>query len=192
MNKSIILTGIKHCGKSTQGRIVSGILHVPFYDTDDVVTELTGKTPRQIYSQLGSDEFQKVEEQACAYLLKKLNPASAEKKCAVIATGGGLCCNKKAVSILKKEGIFIFLKAEEHAVSGRVMREIKTAKDGTLYNMPAYIAEKNPRSVQEAQAVFHDFFIEREKLYSQLADIIVNLKDDSKLCNAEKIVQAVS
>lgn len=192
MNRSIILTGIKHCGKSTQGRIVSRMLRIPFYDTDDVIAELTGKTPRQIYSELGKQEFLKAETQACMHLCGRLNPASAEKKCAVIATGGGICCNEAAVSLLKKEGIFVFLKADERIVSERVMREIKTAEDGTLFNMPAYIAQKHPSSLNEARAVFHDFFTEREKIYSSLADITVDMKDDSKSGNAEKIVRAVS
>ena len=47
---SIVLMGIKHCGKSTQGRIISKKLSVPFFDTDDVILEMTGKTPRQIYT----------------------------------------------------------------------------------------------------------------------------------------------
>ena len=62
---SIILMGIKHCGKSTQGRIISKKLSVPFFDTDDVVFEMTGKTPRQIYTELGNEGFQEAEEKAC-------------------------------------------------------------------------------------------------------------------------------
>ena len=49
--KTIVLMGIKHCGKSTQGKIISQKLGLPFYDTDDVITLLTGKTPREIYTE---------------------------------------------------------------------------------------------------------------------------------------------
>ena len=48
---SIILMGIKHCGKSTQAALISKKLNMPKYDTDDVVEKLSGKTPRELYVQ---------------------------------------------------------------------------------------------------------------------------------------------
>lgn len=187
---SIILMGIKHCGKSTQGRIISKKLSVPFFDTDDVVFEMTGKTPRQIYTELGNEGFQEAEEKACSFLLEKIN-SSAEKN-AVIATGGGICGNKKALDVLKKIGTFVFLKTPERIASFRVLREISVAQDGTLLNVPAFIAKKNPRSVADAKKIFHDFFIERECIYEQLADIVIDMSSSSKEANAAKIIESVS
>lgn len=187
---SIILMGIKHCGKSTQGRIISKKLSVPFFDTDDVVFEMTGKTPRQIYTELGNEGFQEAEEKACSFLLEKIN-SSAEKN-AVIATGGGICGNKKALDVLKKIGTFVFLKTPERIASFRVLREISVAQDGTLLNVPAFIAKKNPRSVADAKKIFHDFFIERECIYEQLADVVIDMSSSSKKANAAKIIESVS
>lgn len=187
---SIILMGIKHCGKSTQGRIISKKLSVPFFDTDDVIFEMTGKTPRQIYTELGNEGFQEAEEKACSFLLEKIN-SSAEKN-AVIATGGGICRNKKALDVLKKIGTFVFLKTPERIASFRVLREISVAQDGTLLNVPAFIAKKNPRSVADAKKIFHDFFIERECIYEQLADVVIDMSSSSKEANAAKIIESVS
>lgn len=187
---SIILMGIKHCGKSTQGRIISKKLSVPFFDTDDVVFEMTGKTPRQIYTELGNEGFQEAEEKACSFLLEKIN-SSAEKN-AVIATGGGICGNKKALDVLKKIGTFVFLRTPERIASFRVLREISVAQDGTLLNVPAFIAKKNPRSVADAKKIFHDFFIERECIYEQLADVVIDMSSSSKEANAAKIIESVS
>lgn len=187
---SIILMGIKHCGKSTQGRIISKKLSVPFFDTDDVIFEMTGKTPRQIYTELGNEGFQEAEEKACSFLLEKIN-SSAEKN-AVIATGGGICGNKKALDVLKKIGTFVFLKTPERIASLRVLREISVAQDGTLLNVPAFIAKKNPRSVADAKKIFHDFFIERECIYEQLADVVIDMSSSSKEANAAKIIESVS
>lgn len=187
---SIILMGIKHCGKSTQGRIISKKLSVPFFDTDDVIFEMTGKTPRQIYTELGNEGFQEAEEKACSFLLEKIN-SSAEKN-AVIATGGGICGNKKALDVLKKIGAFVFLKTPERIASFRVLREISVAQDGTLLNVPAFIAKKNPRSVANAKKIFHDFFIERECIYEQLADVVIDMSSSSKEANAAKIIESVS
>lgn len=187
---SIVLMGIKHCGKSTQGRIISKKLSVPFFDTDDVVFEMTGKTPRQIYTELGNEGFQEAEEKACSFLLEKIN-SSAEKN-AVIATGGGICGNKKALDVLKKIGTFVFLKTPERIANFRVLREISVAQDGTLLNVPAFIAKKNPRSVADAKKIFHDFFIERECIYEQLADVVIDMSSSSKEANAAKIIESVS
>ena len=187
---SMILMGIKHCGKSTQGRIISKKLSVPFFDTDDVVFEMTGKTPRQIYTELGNEGFQEAEEKACSFLLEKIN-SSAEKN-AVIATGGGICGNKKALDVLKKIGTFVFLKTPERIASFRVLREISVAQDGTLLNVPAFIAKKNPRSVADAKKIFHDFFIERECIYEQLADVVIDMSISSEGANAAKIIESVS
>ena len=187
---SIILMGIKHCGKSTQGRIISKKLSVTFFDTDDVVFEMTGKTPRQIYTELGNEGFQEAEEKACSFLLEKIN-SSAEKN-AVIATGGGICGNKKALDVLKKIGTFVFLKTPERIASFRVLREISVAQDGTILNVPAFIAKKNPRSVADAKKIFHDFFIERECIYEQLADVVIDMSSSSKEANAAKIIESVS
>ncbi|WP_296091806.1 shikimate kinase [uncultured Treponema sp.] len=187
---SIILMGIKHCGKSTQGRIISKKLSVPFFDTDDVIFEMTGKTPRQIYTELGNEGFQEAEQKACLLLQEKIN--SSAKKNAVIATGGGICTNKKALDILKKIGTFVFLKTPERIASFRVLREISVAQDGTLSNVPAFIAKKNPRSIADAKKIFHDFFIERELIYEQLADVVIDMSGSSKEANAAKIIETVS
>lgn len=187
---SIILMGIKHCGKSTQGRIISKKLSVPFFDTDDVIFEMTGKTPRQIYTELGNEGFQEAEEKACSFLLEKIN--SFAEKNAVIATGGGICGNKKALDVLKKIGTFVFLRTPERIASFRVLREISVAQDGTLLNVPAFIAKKNPRSVADAKKIFHDFFIERECIYEQLADVVIDMSSSSKEANAAKIIESVS
>lgn len=187
---SIVLMGIKHCGKSTQGRIISKKLSVPFFDTDDVILEMTGKTPRQIYTEFGNEGFKDAEEKACSFLLEKIN-SSAEKN-AVIATGGGICGNKKALDVLRKIGAFVFLKTPERIASFRVLREISVAQDGTLSNVPAFIAKKNPRSIADAKKIFHDFFIERECIYEQLADVVIDMSGSSKESNAAKIIEAVS
>ena len=187
---SIVLMGIKHCGKSTQGRIISKKLSVPFFDTDDVILEMTGKTPRQIYTEFGNDGFQDAEEKACSFLLEKIN--SSTEKNAVIATGGGICGNKKALDVLRKIGTFVFLKTPERIASFRVLREISVAQDGKLLNVPAFIAKKNPRSIADAKKIFHDFFIERECIYEQLADVVIDMSGSSKESNAAKIIEAVS
>ncbi|MGN0729330.1 shikimate kinase [Treponema sp.] len=185
---NIILMGIKHCGKSTQGRIISRKRSLPFFDTDDVIREMTGKTPRKIYTEHGASGFQKAEEEACCFLREKSLASGGDF---VIATGGGICANRGAISILRDIGKFVFLKTPEEIAGARVFREISVAPDGTLLNVPAFIAKYNPCSLTEAKNIFHAFFSEREILYEQLADIVVDMAGASKEENAEKIINSV-
>ena len=152
---SIILLGIKHCGKSTQGKLLAKHFDCPFFDTDDEVTVLTGKNPRQIYTEQGKEAFLEAEKQACEKLADKLSSINK----AVIATGGGICNNPAALEVLHKLGTFVFLNADEKTAANRIVWEIKYDSDGAMKNLPAYIANKNPANVKDVRAIFHDFYI---------------------------------
>ena len=182
---SIILMGIKHCGKSTQANLIASYLGSDYhvYDTDDLITELMGKTPRQIYSEQGKDAFLQAELKACEYL-KNL----PESKNAVVATGGGICNNVSAVQILRSIGTLVFLDADEKIAADRIVREVHTDSHGNLKNLPAYIAKENPCSEEEVREIFHNFYIERKKIYSELCDITVQMKAVSKQENTKSIL----
>ena len=184
----IILMGIKHCGKSTQGRILSEKLNYNFYDVDDVILELNKKSPREIYSQSGEEAFKSAEEKACVFLKEKI---LASDKWAVIATGGGICNNPAALEVLHTLGKFIFLRAEEKVSLERILREVSQDENGNFTGLPAYIAKKNPHSLKEVKQIFHGFFIERTKLYKKIADVCVNLTDASKEENAGQVLEVV-
>ena len=185
---SIILLGIKHCGKTTQGKLLSKHFSCPFFDTDDEVTALTGKTPRELYSELGKDAFLEAEKNACKRLAEKL---SASER-AVIATGGGICNNPDALADLHKIGTFLFLNADEKTASDRIVREIAYDAVGSMKNLPAYIAKENPKNVQDVRAIFHNFYIERQKLYQAVCDIEIKLEHSaSKSENTKKILACI-
>ena len=183
---SLILMGIKHCGKSTQARILAKELALPFYDTDDVIEELCGKSPREIMRQGGQDAFYKAESDACRAIAERIKNGSA-----VIATGGGISCNATALDILHPLGKFIFLEADEKVVSERIIKEIKIAPDGSLSNVPAYIAKKNPHSIKDVRTIFHSFYEERTLLYSKIADASVFMTNASKEVNASLILETL-
>ena len=185
---SIILLGIKHCGKTTQGKLLSEHFGRPFYDTDDEIAALTGKTPREIYTEQGSGAFLRAEKEACESLAERLASTAA-----VIATGGGICNNPSALETLHKTGRFVFLNADEKTAAARIVREIKYDGVGIMKNLPAYIADKNPRNVAEVREIFHNFYIERQKIYKELCDVEVRLEHSaSKSKNMEKILKALA
>ncbi len=198
--RSIILCGIKHCGKSTLGKMLAAALDLDFYDTDDLIYEQTGMDARAIYKSQGKDAFMAAELKACEYLQELLSApnessqtqeaAAAKPKRAVIATGGGICQNEPAIAILKKLGTIVYLEVPEITAAGRIVREARFLPDGTIQNLPAYIANKNPAGQKEVRAIFHDFYMERTKKYRSLADITVQAQG-SRSENTKKILSAL-
>ena len=187
--KSLVLMGIKHCGKTTQGKLLAQKLNLPFYDTDDLITKEYKKTPREIYNEGGKAEFMKAEAAVCKKLCESLKQ---EQNNCVIATGGGICDNTEALDALHDIGIFIFLCAEEETAANRIVREIKTEKDGTLTNLPSYIAKKSPSSLLEVRKIFHDFYTERVKIYSSIADVSIQMKNAPKEENLSLILKGIN
>lgn len=188
LNKTIALMGIKHCGKSTQGKILAKKMGSDFYDTDEVIAEQTGKSPRQIYTESGEEGFKNAEKNACQFVAEKIISSKAP---AVIATGGGICNNSFALVELKKVSTFVFLNSQEKIAAKRILSEVKIEEDGSLSNMPAYIAKKNPHSLSEVRSIFHEFFEERVRMYKGIADFSVTMKNASKSINTEQILAAL-
>ena len=188
MNQGIILLGIKHCGKSTLGRMLAAQFNCPFFDTDDVIAEMTGKTPREIYQQQGAEAFMEAEARACDYLSRYL--ASLGEDEYVIATGGGICNNQEALDSLQRLGFFLFLEVPEEVAAQRIIDEIQWV-DGVMTNLPAYIASENPTSTEDAERIFSGFYKERTTRYRKLAQITCNLTGVTPEENCQLICEAL-
>ena len=178
--------GIKHCGKSTQGKLIAKHLNCDFFDTDDIITEQTGMTPREIYSKKGKDSFMEAETAACNFLLNR-----GESLC-VIATGGGICNNNDALKALRQIGTFVFLNTSESIACNRIVHEARILKDGTITNLPAYIAKEDPQNMSDVRNCFHTFYVARQKIYQSICDIRVDMKVTSKSENLKEILSALS
>ncbi len=194
MAKAIILMGIKHCGKSTQAALLSDFFKVPCFDTDDLIFEMTGKSPREIFTQNGEESFKTAEKNACLEVKRRLEKSPANKDCkfsACVATGGGICNNPEAVEILRQFGILVFLNAQEKIAADRIVKETKIDVEGKLFNLPAYIAKENPKNLNDVRKIFHQFYEKRQKIYSGLCDITVDTGSAPKIENRNSIIEAL-
>lgn len=214
-DRALIFVGIKHCGKSTQGKRIASQLGLEFFDTDDLIQKYEGISPREIYTKFGKEKFMEAEKNACqklAEFFESQNSAELEsfktsscvpvnskrsaqigtqkKRAFVVATGGGICENEKAIEILKTFGTIIFLQANEKIAADRIVREADFSATPAR-NLPAYIADKNPRTEKEAREIFHDFFTRRTNRYKEIANVIVQMGNAPKEINTEKILAAL-
>ena len=188
MNQGIILLGIKHCGKSTLGRMLAAQFTCPFFDTDDVIAEMTGKSPREIYQQQGAEAFMEAEARACDYLSRYL--ASLGEDEYVIATGGGICNNQEALDSLQRLGFFLFLEVPEEVAANRIIEEIEW-EDGAMKNLPAYIEKEAPTTTEQVAQIFSGFYKQRTSLYRKLAQITCNLTGVTPEENCQLICEAL-
>lgn len=196
----IILFGLKHSGKTTQARLIGGLLSIPSFDTDDVIFDLYKRTPREISRAEGNDALLRAEEAACKELRDALAPRGTPRALsappsacaprAVIATGGGICSNRGALEVLRALGAFVFLDIEESLARKRILSEV-VVENGKLANVPAFIERHNPRTLEDVGEIFHGFFVERRKLYKALADVTVDVTRGEKEENALKILSAL-
>ena len=149
--------GMKHTGKSTTGRILADNAGIPFYDTDTVIAELSGKTPRELFDEGEAALMMKWETAACIHLSAR--HAGSNSGC-VIATGGGLADNSEALNILKETGICVYLDTPFDLLFSRVMESAE--RDGRL---PRFLQGPDPRRL------FQELFNRRTKTYATMADV---------------------
>jgi shikimate kinase len=113
--RRIILTGFMGTGKTEVGRLIAQSLDWPFFDTDDLIENLTGKTVAEIFSEEGEDIFRELEKQVLSDALLK-EPL-------VLATGGGAIVDSENRSTMRKAGLLIALMASAEAIMDRTKKD---------------------------------------------------------------------
>lgn len=176
LSKSLILLGIKHCGKSTQAKSLATFFNTEFFDTDNLLFQATNKTARQVYNEYGKEKFLQEEKNICNQLNSKMKNSPL-----IISTGGGICENPDALNLLKENSLFIYLQIEEEIVINRILSKTKIKNDKEtildLSSLPSFIAKKNPHTINDVRTFFHTIYQERSKKYEKISDITINQKD---------------
>jgi shikimate kinase len=157
--KDIILTGPKHSGKTSAGKALASLYSCEFIDLDELILQLTGKTPRQLFI-IDPDVFRKAEAETAEELFNTITKSSDTVR-RIIATGGGIIDNPEALAELKRNNsTIVFL----NIITDTAWKRINNSFDGML---PPGLGTMNP---QEAHRSQHE---RRAELYQQLADIVI-------------------
>ena len=128
--ENITLVGMAGCGKTTVGHCLAQLMGKKIADTDEIVTELSGKTPAQLITEKGEREFRKIEAEA----VKK----AANSSGTVLATGGGAVTVPENYLPLHRSSIIVFINrsAEKLTDSNRPLSQqngIKSLYESRLH-----------------------------------------------------------
>ena len=148
---NIFLVGPPACGKTALGRDLAKRLGREFYDSDESIEKRTGLSVDEIFAQEGETRFREYETVAIADLTKKEN--------IVLATGGGAVLSEENRKHLRARGTVIYL---------------QTSVDAQL----ARIADDQTRPLlkgREQRTALENITRQREKSYTQIADITLNV-----------------
>ncbi len=166
-DSKIILIGYRCTGKTTVGKRLAERLNLPFVDTDALVEKAVGKTIREMIEDRGWEFFRQQEKETIRNL-------TAWGK-SVIATGGGAVMDKGNAVFLKKEGILVWLVADE-----KTIRERMRADPVTAGQRPRFSPEDLAVEIRNTLAV-------RAPVYRRLADLAI----DTTAMGAEACVDRI-
>ena len=150
---NIVLIGFMGSGKSTIGRLLAKENDGYFLDTDSMIESLEGQSIAEIFRNQGEAYFRALENETVHWLKDNVNNV-------IISTGGGMLvyCEE-----LKEVGKIVYLDLPFETIISR---------------MDARELDKRPlfKDVKEAEKTYN----ERDRVYRQKADIIIDASSDIK------------
>ena len=155
MTDNIFLIGLMGAGKSTIGRQLARELDKDFRDSDSEIEKRTGVSIDVIFDIEGEQGFRRRE----IGILKEL----VEERGIVLATGGGAVMAVENQQLLKDNGWIIYLQASAEHLAGRVRLD-----------------RRRPllQSGDKLEKI-GDLLAQREPIYQQLADLVVETSNRS-------------
>lgn len=117
IDRPVVLVGMMGVGKSSVGRKLATLLHVPFIDADDEIEKAAQMSISEIFAQYGEPYFRDGERRVIARLIDR--PGT---RC-VIATGGGAFVNAETRALILDKTIPVWLDSEVDVLIDRVGRK---------------------------------------------------------------------
>ena len=166
--RNIFLVGPMGAGKSTIGRQLAQQLNMEFFDSDHEIEKRTGADVGWVFDLEGEEGFRDREE-------KVINELT-EKQGIVLATGGGSVKSKETRNRLSARGVVVYLETTIEKQLARTQRDKRR---------PLLQTEEPPREVLERLAQ------ERNALYEEGADFVIQTDDQSAKVVANQIVKLI-
>lgn len=117
IDRPVVLVGLMGVGKSSIGRKLAALLHMPFVDADDEIESAAQLSIAEIFAQFGEPYFRAGERRVIARLIDE--PGAKR----VIATGGGAFVNPETRAMILTKGIAVWLDSDLDVLVDRVGRK---------------------------------------------------------------------
>ncbi len=159
---NIVLIGMKHCGKSTVGRVLAARFECPFYDVDPLIEAHhacdtdEGLSVREMFERHGETHFHRVEGHVVCELYLKLDQPGSRS---VVSLGGRTALNSTVCELLRAIGPIVYLQLAPDVVFQRIERS----------GIPPFLGPHDPAG--DFQALYH----QRHPRYEDLADLTVDI-----------------
>ena len=174
---NIVFLGIKHCGKSTQGKLLAEKLKRDFLDSDQMLEKAymekyscsaAESTARAIMQKHGEEFFRRFEAGVIRDFLQQQRAGDC-----VLALGGGVPCNTfLSDEELKSLGTMVFLNVAPETAYKRIIAG----------GIPPFLQGSDPHEK------FLAMYEKRTPRYCELADIAIDVPEDGEAAVlAEKV-----
>ena len=118
---NLVLIGMPGCGKSTIGKKLAELLHMPLVDIDAEIENRCGCKIKELIESEGEKYFRDLESEV-------IRDVSSES-CLVISTGGGAILREENVRNLRKNGKIFFLNAKLSRLRATDDRPLSNTED---------------------------------------------------------------
>jgi len=148
---NLVLIGFMGSGKSALGKWISQNANMEFYDTDEYIVSKENREITDIFATDGELYFRDLETEAIREMNDKFSAS-------VISVGGGLPLRPENSELLKKLGTIIYLRTTEDTLVKRLESDTK----------------RPLLAGNDIRIKIHDLLIQRENIYENIAQIIVD------------------
>jgi len=162
-SRRVVLVGMMGSGKTTVGRLLAGRTGWPYADNDELVRRTSGREPADIRATDGEDTLHTLETRALIEALGLPPPV-------LIGAAAAVVLADDAVRALRESATVVWLRARPETLRARIGSGAGRREEAT----------DTTWLVRQAEA--------RERLYTAIADLIIDVDDLSAESVAGRIV----
>ncbi len=170
---SIVLIGMKGCGKTTVGALLAETLRVPFLDADTEIERMhyreTGESLsfRQVFQQYGEAYFQALDTRTLQNIAR-----AYKQRDFVFAYGGRTPLRRENQELLARMGIILFLHVDRDVLLKRILTQ----------GIPAFFPYPG-----DPERSLDELLTRRAPIYKALANLTITIGEES----ADEVVHTI-